>query len=267
MESSEYRDRLAEVLGAEAYLRILAHLNAGGRWKGRFRYWQEQFLLPFVNHPHIGPATYETIEAHLRVCQLHGVDLKEDLRGCSNFAHGAVGYWTQVSGEWFPNTDCGPLSINPPTGQWYCPTCRSLEVMWEAREFGAVQASPGSSAGAFYVGTTQINVSRSVPERTPAQRAGNRESILQAIDRLRRQLELRYITLDEAAGNLVEDFMNRTLITEDALDLIEAIPPGMRPQMLNLIELKLVPDDGLPVLAPERARALALRLSLLNHRL
>jgi len=132
MDVIEFRRLLAKLIGPDQYLRILRFLNGEGRWRGRFLHWQEQLLLPFATHPIIGPASFEQIEALLRVCELHEEELERDLEAVSSRCHGVVNEYTRIKGERFPKTDCGPLVMgnrfgNFRRGLWYCPKCRAAE--------------------------------------------------------------------------------------------------------------------------------------------
>ena len=52
MEASEFRTTFASFVGPIRYRQFVRFLNGEGRWRGRFLFWQEEFLTRFAAaHP------------------------------------------------------------------------------------------------------------------------------------------------------------------------------------------------------------------------
>jgi hypothetical protein len=151
MEASEFRKSFSSFAGPDRYRQFVRALNAGGRWRSRFQYWQERLLAEFVASFPSAEVAFERVESLLRVCELHVADLAHDPDGLSSRCRGAITEYTLAQAERFPNCDCGPVVMgrrfdNFRRGLWYCPVCRSAEAEYAARQ-GASSGVPLWKAG------------------------------------------------------------------------------------------------------------------------
>jgi hypothetical protein len=145
MEASEFRNLFCSFAGPDRYRQFVRALNVGGRWRGRFQYWQERLIAGFLASFPSAEVGFERVEALLRVCELHGADLAHDPDGLSSRCRGAITEYTLAGADRFPNCDCGPVVMgrrfdNSRRGLWYCPVCRLAEAEYVATQgaFGGV---------------------------------------------------------------------------------------------------------------------------------
>jgi len=82
MEASEFRRKLAGIIGDEEYRKFLRALHRTCRLKGRFLFWQEDLLHNIGFSASTSEKLFEELEPLLRVCELHNVELQPDPSGC-----------------------------------------------------------------------------------------------------------------------------------------------------------------------------------------
>jgi hypothetical protein len=135
MDVTSFRPAFAASLGAEDFRKFVVQL----RRAGRMRYWHEGTWRAFVAaHPEFDCTTDELLAA-LRVCELHGCELRPDdvevFRGCRDYAD----RYLKARDRLFPNAATGPVSTERAAVQgdavrvWYCAECRAAESDWLPR--------------------------------------------------------------------------------------------------------------------------------------
>src|SRR4051794_35902910 len=99
MEAREFRAAFTSFAGPDGYRQLVRFLNGGGRWRGRFLYWQEELLARFVAAIPSADVAFERVEPLLRVCQLHRAELDSDPEVLSQRCRGAVTEYTRAAAE------------------------------------------------------------------------------------------------------------------------------------------------------------------------
>lgn len=137
MDVTEFRRSFSLFAGPDRYCRFVRAVNNGGRWRGRFLFWQEDLLARFADVTDFGEVAFKRVEPLLRICEMHEVELAPDTEALSQRCRGAVSDYTRAQLDHFPNTDCGPIVTgnsfdNFRRGLWYCPICRAAETKWKA---------------------------------------------------------------------------------------------------------------------------------------
>ena len=133
MEAAELRKTLAAFVGDERFKKLVR-----GR-RGCMSFWQEQELRRFIAAHAESGVTPEDVNTALRVCEVHGDELKADevelFHGCMDYTKEFI----ETRNRLFPNAATGPVSTEgrpmdgSSIGVWYCPSCRAAKEACEAR--------------------------------------------------------------------------------------------------------------------------------------
>jgi hypothetical protein len=128
------RQTLAHFLGSEQFRKFVQHLNK----VKRLRFWQREAWNRFLLvHPEFN-VTDEDLIASLRICWLHGSELKlEEV----TVIDGHVDYtdsYVRTQAREFPHSALRPVySEGAPHSRtvtvWFCSDCRKAEAAWMAR--------------------------------------------------------------------------------------------------------------------------------------
>ena len=135
MSGVELRQALAAFVGDDKYRKFVQQ----GIRRGRMRYWQEQVWSQFTSeHPEFAVTTDELV-AVLRVCHLHGDELRPDT---VEVIHGHVDWakwYTDALVRLFPNAAEDVVSTEGRPFEsdrievWYCQSCREARAAWQSR--------------------------------------------------------------------------------------------------------------------------------------
>lgn len=135
MTEAVLRQALSEFLGEGRYRKFVQQ----GFRRGRLLYWQEQEWVRFTAaHPE--PAVrLGLLEAALRVCHLHGDELRPDtvevFQGCRDFSPS----YLEIRNRFFPHAALDSVftegrSLDADHADvWFCPTCRKEADEWRTR--------------------------------------------------------------------------------------------------------------------------------------
>lgn len=129
------REALAAFLGDGQYRKFVQQ----GVYRGRLRYWQEEAWGRFAAaHPEfvVGP---DELAAALRVCHLHGDELRPDTAEVFHGCMDLVQWYVEARNRLFPHAAQDVVSTEgrpfegDRIGVLFCPSCRAAREAWESR--------------------------------------------------------------------------------------------------------------------------------------
>ena len=137
-DAAELRQAFAAFLDDAQYRKFVQQGTPGGR----MRYWQEEAWSRFATvHPEFA-AHPDALAATLRVCQLHGDELRPDtaevFQGCMDLAQ----WYVEARNRLFPHAALDLVSTEgrpfegDRIGVLFCPSCRAARTEWERRRRG-----------------------------------------------------------------------------------------------------------------------------------
>jgi hypothetical protein len=132
MDRADLRQALTAFLGPERFRKFMDHLRSAER----LRVWQEDVWARFtLLHPEF-VVGFDELQAALRICELHGCELKSGavgvFRGCKDHTNRYI----EVRNQLFPHAASevsaeGASFAGNEVRVWYCPDCRVAEASWK----------------------------------------------------------------------------------------------------------------------------------------